>query len=62
MTEDRYFTCAKCDGVFKSDWPESNAIAEYRATFLEVSFDAPKMVLCEDCYLLFLRWMKTAEH
>lgn len=58
----RLFVCDKCNGVFKTDWPETAAMAEYLATFPEVSLAAPKVHLCEDCYLQLLQWLKVQKH
>ena len=49
----RWITCARCDLVFHTDWPEGAAQAEYQATFPQAR--GPKSAVCPDCYLQVLQ-------
>lgn len=53
---ERHFVCAKCDGVFLTERPDPEALVEYKATFPR-HVNAPKVELCQDCYIGFLTWL-----
>lgn len=57
----RFYTCARCNGRFHSDWSDEEAQAEYRAKFPDEPPTEPKIELCDDCYRAFESWRAEEE-
>ncbi len=55
------YTCARCGGVFTSDWTEEEAQKECEMVFTPEGRAGPKDSVCDDCYQEFMEWMR-AEH
>jgi hypothetical protein len=54
---DRQFRCAKCGGEFTKGWLDEEAAAEHARNFPEVGPTVGRVVVCDPCYLAFLRWL-----
>lgn len=53
MIGERY-ECAHCGGEYLTAWTSAEADAEYTANFPEVGADAPRSLVCDDCYRRFI--------
>lgn len=52
------YLCARCHGVFETDWTDEEAQAEYAIEFPDVPIDTPTVVVCDDCYRGVGEWAK----
>ena len=58
MTAENQYTCSLCKETFEKGWTDSEAIAEYVATFTEEEREDVTEVVCDDCYKKIMEWAK----
>jgi hypothetical protein len=58
LTTENTFVCEHCGGVFEKARTDEEAAREYEATFSERERQGEHGVLCDDCWLKFMWWLK----
>lgn len=58
MSLENVYVCEHCGKVFRSDWTDKDAVAEFGKLFHGDDPSGDKWgVLCDDCWPEFLAWM-----
>ena len=53
------YTCAQCGGTFVSTWTDEEAQAE---AALKFPGEKAKRIVCEDCYRIFIGFLRPARN
>lgn len=51
-------TCEHCHQTFDSDWGDEESLEEARLVFKDGINPEERAVICDECYELFLEWIK----